>query len=475
MGLALLATSAVGVSGVVFVKPGLLSQFAMVAGAEVISEGKPPTHQKAEQQTELPMPHEGRDSISNNELGLADGTPRGGEHDATRKNGPEQQVELAAAPDFVVPVSRSSLVVQAMRKISKLQSEMAMGHKNAPQALKTEMLRVPKLIAEMEVSKLTSSEIQSAALFVLSGGDPSVVARFLQAASMSVEQRALLEGVANYATADFSKASERLLPLNPNQFETTLNAQLTIAQVQLTAPANSPNIINRLAFAANIVPGTLIEEAAIRRIIPHLSRKGEVNSLLYWTQRYLRRFPNSLYYRDFEVSFVDAIVSMANDKLEWDETSLASTFRAAGENRTARLAREILLRVIQSGNTAGCVLVAKALDKSFGSGSDKFSESEVLIEICRVTELDEKNLADLKLIDPSKLDEAVKQNLVKAIAMAETIQLDEPLLEDNGIGPHLPLAADEAFAALFASVAQQMDASIAAIKKVDKDEAGSGK
>ena len=55
--------------------------------------------------------------------------------------------------------------------------------------------------------------------------------------------------------------------------------------------------------------------------------------------------------------------------------------------------------------------------------------------------------------------------------MSQQIQKGSPLEDDGRAGPHLPLSADEAYSPLFASVAQQMDASVSAIRRVDEDEA----
>ena len=121
------------------------------------------------------------------------------------------------------------------------------------------------MIAKKEGAQISVSEVQSVANYVLSGGDPLVVERLIKSESLLPEQKSLLAGVMSYATADFVKASELLIPLDPRKFEIALSAQLSMAQAQLAKTASHSDNIKRLAYAADVIPGTLIEEAATRR------------------------------------------------------------------------------------------------------------------------------------------------------------------------------------------------------------------
>ena len=280
-------------------------------------------------------------------------------------------------------------------------------------------------------------------------------------------------GVKSYVTGDFAKASENLLPLDPKNFEIALGAQLAMTQSQLAKDATALEKINRLSFAADVLPGTLIEEAAIRRILPSLAVAGDARKVSYWIQRYLRRFPDSLYYQDFEVGVVEVLTHVLPQNPVQNYSVLTDILRTAGEKRAVSLVRKILLQAILEGNEEGCSSVGKALADSYDTKKEIFGATSVLIQICGSTAAGPKELEALKSINDTTLDEDVRRNLSKAIAMSEAI-LNDGLPQDDGkLGPYLPMSADEAHAPMFASVAQQLKASVLAIRSVDDDEAGS--
>jgi hypothetical protein len=469
IGLAVTSLIAICAIGIFMFKPNILPGWLMFGKEDVASSAHAKVEEEAQLSEHAPKEHESTEKSKESSTEHPTNEASEGGHGPTAKTGSDTTVELVAATDYRAPSSKMSAVVKAMREVSAFQTQMAKGNKEAPVALKKAMLELPALFASLDVSQLAPAEVQAAALYVLSGGDPAVAHRLDKSSTLSTAQHSLLKGVESYATADLAGASEQLLHLSPGQFESMLNAQLTMAQVQLDTSSQVNVAIMRLAAAANIAPGTLIEEAAIRRIIPHLASIGDAQGYAYWAQRYLRRFPNSLYYRDFEVSFVNAALVLSAKKLNVDESDFAAIFRTAGDSKASYLAQQILLRFVKSGNIDGCTLVENSLEKNSSFENDKFKESAVLIKICNVIELDEKSISELKLLGDSELDGAVKQLLVKAVTMAETIQSGAPAHDEIQFGPHLPLSQDENFGQLFASVAQQMDSSVSVTQRVDEN------
>jgi chemotaxis protein MotC len=474
-GAMLITILAAGGAGTWFMGASILSFLPFIGQAETPAGALPEKHQSDAMHGAQPAPH--AEDFAPEEVGHAEAEAGTADdsHSGSAKSDKNTSVELVPAPDYKAPYSRGSAVIEAVRQINSLQTRMAQGEKDAPQALKSVMLRVPDIVSKIDPAKISALEIQSVALYVLSGGNPTVIDPLLKSEALLADHKSLLTGVMSYATADFAKASEALIPLDPKKFETMLSAQLSVAQAQLATNAAHSENIKRLAFAADVMPGTLIEEAATRRIIPYLVGARDTNGLSYWTQRYLRRFSDSLYYLDFEVSLVSALASMLAEKSAIDENDLVGIFLAAGQIRAATVAQKVLVKAILDGNVASCALIEKSLETTFDLKLESMKPASVLIKICQMTEGGAEELAALKSIDVSGLDEDVRLHLSKAIAMSEEIQKDLLPQDDGKAGPHLPISADEAYAPLFASVAQQMDASVSAIRRFDDDETDSDK
>jgi hypothetical protein len=397
------------------------------------------------------------------------------EHPETLRQSSAEQPIVTAASDFIRPKSQTSLVGQAMREISALQARLAQGAVGSPQELKASMLRAEKIFTSNHAMLESNEDIQSLAQYVLSGGNPSVASGVLQNPKISAQHKDLVQGVVSYATADLAKAREKLLPLDGKRFNKLLDAQLTMVQVQLEQEADTGRNLERLSYVANIVPGTLIEEAAIRRMIALLARPNHSKNVLYWTSRYLRRFSNSLYYQDFETSFIDAVVQYSRDETKIQESLLGGMLSNADEKKAESLSRKILLAAVESGNTELCGSVQNSLAKTSLPISKGFADSNALIEMCKVSQGNAGVLQSLRKIDQSDLSESVRINLNKAIEMAEAIQNEITLKDDGQFGPHLPLSQSEGYDALFASVAQQIGTSISAIEKADDNETGFNK
>jgi chemotaxis protein MotC len=466
-----LALGAVTVTSFILQGARIRSLIPFVGEASHVADIKPDDHEIVEEH--LPPQHQNGDLVEEKKTASGDSDTTHGGSSEPGKSRESARVKRVPAPDYVAPRSKTSAVVRVINEMSALQTRMALGKQDAPLALKSLMLRVPEIVAATDVSVMSNSEIQSVAVYGLSGGDPAVITRLLNSSTLTFEQRSLLMGVKSYATGDFTKATANLLPFDPKNFDIALGAQLAMTQSQLAKDATAPENLNRLAFAADVVPGTLIEEAAIRRILPYLATVNDARKVSYWVQRYLRRFPDSLYYQDFEVGVADVLTRVLPQNPVQNYSVLVDILRTAGEKRAASLARKIILQVMLQGNAEGCSSVGKALADSYDTKKEIFRMTSVLIQICGSTAGGPIELEALKSINSATLDEDVRRHLSKAIAMSEAILNDGLPQDDSKLGPYLPMSADEAHATMFASVAQQLKASVLAIRSVDDDEAGS--
>lgn len=444
------------VAGVYFVKPELFSHLPFSIGAKF-----------AKSEVEIVAGKEPQDHVDVGALP---------DKDTSKQEPPEElqqtsteSVAITAAPDFVAPRSQTSPVNKAMREISKFQSRMARGVDASSRDLKSAMLGAQKIVTSNVAGPLQLDEIGSIAQYVLSGGDPSAAARALQNSKLTGQQKDLLEGVQSYATANLAVAKEKLLPLDAKRFGVMLDAHLTMVQVQLDEHSDFSKKLDRLAYVANLVPGTLIEEAAIRRMLPLFGRDENSKTFQYWTKRYLRRFQNSLYYEDFESSLVEALARVSEANRDFQST-LGEIFTNSKQAQAASLSRRLMTLAVDTGNTVLCDDIYKALLGAGDLETEAFADTKVLVGVCKAAGADIKLLEELRELDGLAVSEATKIRLKKAIAMAEAIHKSSPLQDDGHLGPYLPLSQSDDFASLFASVAQQIESSLSAIEKADGHE-----
>jgi hypothetical protein len=385
----------------------------------------------------------------------------------------KEEAVLTAATDYALPSTRQSEIVKAARDIVLAQAGMAKGDKEAPSKLRSSMQVMSLLLRRLKPGDVMPSEVQSAALYVLSGGEPSILESLSISPVVTAAQRKFLLGISHYAGADFENARKELGPANAMELDAVLAAQLSIARAQLLPEGDFNESLRLLAFAADSMPGTLIEEAAIRRIVVRSGGAENSTVLFYWAQRYFRRFQNSFYYSDFEASLVSAISNVMARHVKLEPDALTDLFRMAGESRTAKLSQQLLLLAVRTGNTAFCQEVTNAVTQTYGLDPTVFKNISVLMKICTAADGDPHDLAALKMIHAVDIDAGVADLLAQAISISETIQDNAPLTDDGQFGPDLPLAAEHDYADLVASVTQQLSGSIKSSNRIQNNESTS--
>jgi hypothetical protein len=382
----------------------------------------------------------------------------------------DAETELQVPPDYVAPSSRRSAIVTATRQLNALQTKMASGASDAPKALKSTMLSIASMLDQLDAANINSSDAEAGALYVLSGGNPESLKSSLKSQDLSNSERTMLQTVQSYAAGKISDETHLLSEFDIEALETTLRAQFLVAQAQLLPEKELERSISKLAFAADTVPGSLIEEAAIRRIIARLAHADNTAKLLYWADRYLRRFPQSLYYEDFENHLIKGLVDFRASNIATVNDSFINLLVNAGPVRSRSLVRAMLLNAIRIGDAQSCQAITGLVKQTYDLKSSGFEDIDALAMLCDGADTSESNIMDLKLIDISRLDGDVASYVIQAVTMSETISNSDVSSEVQYLGPELPLSVDPEYSVTVASVAQQLDATTKLIDRMESNE-----
>lgn len=376
--------------------------------------------------------------------------------------------DLAPAPDFKPPVTRESAMLLYMRDISKWQTALSQGDEQAGPKLKEAMLRMSTAMTSRGSGEPSVDESHAFALYVLSGGNPSEVAKLLEATKLEVPEKALLGGVVAYATSNVAEATKKLQSLDLKPYEPLLAAQLHMTLAQLSGTSDTS--IEMLSVAANLAPGTLIEEAAIRRIIGHLVKRQDVKKLLYWSSRYLRRFPNSLYASDFDENFEAAVKASAADWAMVTPVQFTRLFRPANEQRRLRFSQAIMLTAVHRADVKTCAAVLESFATQKDADAKSLTDLRLLFDLCAIDKVSAEKLAAMKQMNTKEFTPKIAALIKNAASMADVMLAQGALVDLAYQGPSQPLSVDPTFATLAASVAQQMDDSLQTINQADGHE-----
>lgn len=137
----------------------------------------------------------------------------------------------------------------------------------------------------------------AAVIFTLSGGDPAIGRRLLEASEFGAAEKPLLEGAVAFASGDQKLAQEKLGTVVIEGMRPQLAANIALVQGLLLAASDAAGSMRKLAQARLIAPGTLVEEAAIRAQLSQALAVQDAAAFHLLARQYFQRFPRSLLLR----------------------------------------------------------------------------------------------------------------------------------------------------------------------------------
>lgn len=157
---------------------------------------------------------------------------------------------------------------------------------------------------------------QAMMIYAMSGGNPSTIADLLGRVDIDEEDRAAGTGVLGYLTGDVAQARDAMAAIDPARYPAELSAFLALVKGSVVAGEDAAAGIAMLDQARLAAPGTLVEEAALRRTIALASGTGDAEKFMSASEQYARRFLRSPYASQFAESFVGGMIALDRDKLD---------------------------------------------------------------------------------------------------------------------------------------------------------------
>ena len=245
---------------------------------------------------------------------------------------------------------------------------------------------------------------QAVVIYLLSGGAPQVV-RKLPRDKLNVDKR-LFDGALAYVEGRQDEARELLQDIKPRMIPSGMGGQVALVQGALLARSEASLAIERLDDARLLLPGTLVEEAALRREILLVGQAEDFDKFEFLTLAYIRHYRNSVYAGDFWQRFSTGLTqsSLALDDRRFVRVAalLEQIDRASRLKLYLVIARAALVR----GRLAVARLASeRALTLSADATVDRERAHFFRGASRALTDEYDGGFAELKLLDRSKLPE----------------------------------------------------------------------
>ncbi|MCB1378743.1 MAG: hypothetical protein KDK89_10320 [Alphaproteobacteria bacterium] len=281
----------------------------------------------------------------------------------------------------------------------------------------------------------TSKNVDAVIGYVLSGGHPALAEAIARSEQLDATTVRLLEGVAFFARGDRVKARERLQEVDPLTLPPTASGRLALVRAMLL-PDGDPLKFEFLEIAAATMPGTLVEESALRRASLAAVSSGEVNVFWGKMDRYFRRFNSSPWAAEFSTAAMVQLVKRHKAGMELDRARLERLLDRFPASRRLLVYLLVSRTAIREGLPEIAVFAARRARRLSLEGSTERLQAELYDLAYGVIDDDPAGVrVRLSEIDASRLpsaDQLLLAAALKVVAEIEAGTTISPLRNSDG-------------------------------------------
>lgn len=189
----------------------------------------------------------------------------------------------------------TSEITSDLDRLLSLQDSAAAGNHAAAAQQKVILPRLTQALRAAPDAALPDL-VDQTVIYVLSGGDPALAERLSRSPGVSGEKQMLLKATAAFMSGDRELAARHFEAIEPTGLPARLVGRVALAKALLTKAEERQRYFE-IAMAS--MPGTLVEESALRRSALAYAEAHEERSMWRVLDRYTRRFGSSVYALDF--------------------------------------------------------------------------------------------------------------------------------------------------------------------------------
>lgn len=327
-----------------------------------------------------------------------------------------------------------------VRAFNEEQNRLAFGEADGLASIRTAMSRVKAWLKTATAESWGDQRDRNAlVVFLLGGGSIAGAEQSIENAKLEDEQRASILAAFAYSGGKF-EAAEYLQKIDPLKVEPVLGAHVALAQATLLIEVDYNRSFALLGLPSLLVPGSLIEEASLRRRILLVAAHPEIGSLDQSVQHYMRRFGRSVYREALVSALSNALVVREFRELQEVGAVVAALGQLPGDRSAS-----ILLRLAESQAGQGHLQLVRGFAEPVAAVSAEGSRdrararlytaiADLLADPPRVT-LTDLNQLERQQFTPSEevLLEAAKE-VMRSVAEGETVDpKNESAGEENAL------------------------------------------
>lgn len=273
-------------------------------------------------------------------------------------------------------------------------------------------------------------------VYAMSGGNPATIADLLSRIELEEEKRKVGAGILGYLLGDVAQAREAMETIDPASHEKDIGAFLWLVKGSVVAGKDMGQGIAMLDRARLVSPGTLIEEAALRRTTTLAVLVKDPVKFVSAAEQYARRFLRSPYASQFAEAFASGITMLRPEGLDLAKVEQAISWMSREQAKTIYL--QLARRAAIDGDSELLAFASARANQTVEGKDNEFDpRSELYSSISSVTsDTVDEVLSKLEELDSSRLSARDRALLDAARTIATEVVA--PPMRDKASLPELP-------------------------------------
>lgn len=317
-----------------------------------------------------------------------------------------------------------------VRSLQRIQDEIADGDKSAL-GMQLELVKlIDQGFRNMSAADLREPKNAKALIsYAMAGGNPETLqTRLADLGGRDDEIVRLAIAILVYQKGAGRTAEARLKDVDPMKIGGLFGAYLGLVRGLVTKDDESAR--KDFDAARLLAPGTLVEEAALRRLMTIHKRRQDPHSFLRVASRYARRYIASPYAVQFAAEFVAGVIVLDG---QMDIEGVLEVVEFMPEPYRSA----VVVRLMRQATVEGHSSLVRHLAELMPAEADETSEPEVDPQIdarqalyAQISEVTSENIEtvmeELEAIDRSVLSDGDRELLDAVLAIAKAVMDPEP-------------------------------------------------
>lgn len=338
----------------------------------------------------------------------------------------ETSAATDAEPIHVEDILKPPAGIEALAlTLMRLQDSAASGRGDALRMQRKVLSEMSRHLRMASPHDLPSQRTLRAAIIYLLGGGRARDARTLLAATPETEPlRWILKGAAHYAANEQEDALAAFLPFDPERLPASIGGRVALARAMVLPAGQEAERIRLLRMAGRLMPGTLVEESALRRLFALATKLPEPAAMQFISEKYVERYSRSLFAAGVFDAYARAVVAFEELKKPVDRKAVELWHNRLPPERRRLSYLQIARQSVVRGLSDLALFCATRARRLAMEGSDDWHLATLLDAAILITTTDYDIAADLlRQVDPAKLDSQSRELLDATRRIADTLRM----------------------------------------------------